>query len=58
MDGLLRPEDAALLLGIKKRTVTDRRWLVRVGLMPCKIGRLLRFRPSDVKRLVDRNLSR
>ncbi len=58
VDALLTPEEAALLLGVKRRTVTDRRWLLRVGLFPCKIGRLVRFRPADVKRLVDRNLSR
>lgn len=58
MDQVLTPREAAAVLRISERTVTDRRWLARVGLIPLKLGRLLRFRGRDLERLISRNQRR
>ena len=55
MDQVLTPGEAAATLKVSKRTVTDRRWLARVGLIPLKLGRLLRFRSRDLERLISGN---
>ena len=49
---ILRAEEVARYLKVKENTVYV--WAKR-GLLPCnRIGRCVRFRPEDVKELVDR----
>ncbi len=55
MDQVLTPREAAAALKVSERTVTDRRWLARVGLIPLKLGRLLRFRSRDLEKLISGN---
>lgn len=45
-------------LGLSPRTVEDPRWRVRVGLRAVRVGRTLRFRESDLVRLLERSLER
>lgn len=53
MNALLTPGEVAAMLKVAPTTVTDRRWLARVGLAPVKLGHSLRFRPADVERLIN-----
>ena len=46
-DRLLRPADAALMLGISERTL--RRWMYIRKIVPVKLGRFNRLRLSDVQ---------
>jgi excisionase family DNA binding protein len=48
---LLRPEAVARLLACSPKSVYA--WAARGSLRSVRLGRLVRFRPSDVRRFVD-----
>lgn len=53
-EALLKPEAVARLLACSPKSVYA--WAAR-GLLPCvRLGRLVRFRPSDVRRFVEANM--
>ena len=45
-------------LGVSPRTIEDPRWRLRVGLRAVRVGRTLRFRESDLLRLIERSVER
>lgn len=47
--------EVAALLRIKPNTLRDKRFRARIGLHPIYVGRRLRFRTEDVKRLIQRH---
>lgn len=49
----LTTKEAAALLRVTPRTLRDRRFRERVGLRPIYLGKRLRFRTADIKRLLD-----
>jgi excisionase family DNA binding protein len=49
---------AAYVLGVARRTVEDWRWRRRVGLRAVRIGGALRFRESEITRLLDHGMER
>ena len=57
-DRALTKEEAATRLGQSPRSLADPRWRRRVGLRATKVGRSLRFRESDLERLLNRGLER
>jgi len=53
---LLDREETARRLSLKADQLFDRRYLARLRLRRVKIGRLVRFRSSDVERVIQRGL--
>jgi excisionase family DNA binding protein len=54
-ESLLTPEAVARLLSCSPKSVYA--WAARGVLPRVRLGRLVRFRPSDVNRFIDANLS-
>lgn len=54
MDKLLSAPEAAAILRIASKTLYDRRWRAHWGLRGIRVGRLLRFRESDIERFLRR----
>ena len=52
MEKLHTAREIAKITGNSIRTIYDRRWRRRWGMMGIKIGRLLRFRESDLERFL------
>lgn len=52
MEKLLSLPETAALLRIAARTLYDRRWRAHWGLREIRVGRLLRFRESDIERFL------
>jgi len=50
--------EAATILGSKPATMYSKPWRDRVGLKAIRIGRALRFRESDLYRLIDKGTER
>ncbi len=57
-DRALHKVEAARLLGLSPKSLQDRRWRLRVGLKATRVGRCLRFRESDLLKLLARGLER
>lgn len=55
---LLTPQEFAHTLALSLRTVTTKRWRIAHGVVGVHVGRSLRFRRSDVERLITRGLER
>ena len=55
---LLSVDEAAERLGVSPRSLADRRWRARVGLVTTKIGRRALFRESDIDKLILRGVER
>jgi hypothetical protein len=55
---LLDREEAARRLSLNPESFFDRRYLARIGLPRVKVGRLVRFRESDVERLIQRGVEK
>ena len=54
---LLDREEAARRLSVKDPArLFDRRYLQRIGLPRVKLGRLVRFRESDIERVIRRSV--
>jgi excisionase family DNA binding protein len=51
-DRLLTRQEAALRLGISPASLFSKVYRDRIGLPALKVGRLLRFRESDVERIL------
>jgi hypothetical protein len=54
----LNVRDVAAIIGVAASTAEDHRWRRRVGLRAFGVGRVLRFRKSDVLDLLDQGLER
>ncbi len=50
--------EAATILGAQPATLYSRAWRARVGLKAIRIGRSLRFRETDLYRLIDKGAER
>lgn len=53
MEKMLNPKEAAQLLGVSVQTLNVWRCTKRYDLPYTKIGRLIRYRESDLSRFVD-----
>ena len=53
MERLYSPREIAALLGISPKTVYSQRWRAQWGLKGVKVGRLLRFRPSEIRECLE-----
>lgn len=49
----LTTKEAAALLRVTPRTLRDRRFRERIGLQSLYLGKRLRFRKADIKRLLE-----
>lgn len=54
MEKLLSTSETAALLRIAAKTLYDRRWRAHWGLQGIRVGRLLRFRESDIEGFLKR----
>ncbi len=52
MEKLLSTPETAALLRVAAKTLYDRRWRMHWGLHGIRVGRLLRFRESDIERFL------
>ncbi|MDR4468322.1 MAG: helix-turn-helix domain-containing protein [Nitrospira sp.] len=46
-------EEAAATLRVKPRTLRDKRFRARIGLFPVYVGKRLRFKTTDLERLLN-----
>ncbi len=53
MERLYSPREIAVLLGISPKTVYSQRWRAQWGLKGFKVGRLLRFRVSEINKCLE-----
>jgi hypothetical protein len=53
MENLLNPRQTADALGVAPRTIYDAAWRASIGLRCVRVGRLLRFRPTEIERVID-----
>jgi excisionase family DNA binding protein len=56
VESLLTPEAVARLLACSPKSVYA--WAARGDLLSVRLGRLVRFRPSDVRRFIEANAAR
>lgn len=55
---LLRASEAAQLLGVSERSLSDRRFRFRLGLTATKVGRCLRFDEAELQKVIERGRER
>lgn len=54
----LTAEEAAAQLGVSKRSLSDKRYRLRIGLPAVRIGRRIGFEERDVERIITRGRER
>ena len=55
--GLMTPRDAAVYIGVKINTLAVWRMTNRYGLPFVKLGKVIRYRKSDLDKWIDENVS-